>query len=299
MRLGDDALLRLTTALDEPDLSGTRYRLIGPLGQGGMGNVYVAEDTVLLRNVALKVLRVQDSTGELAARLESEARVAAALEHPGIIPIHDLGILPDGRVFYVSKLVQGIRLDEYAARTESLADKLRVFIKICEAVAYAHSRKVLHRDLKPANIMVGEFGEVLILDWGTAREQQADASHTAGHGTHGYMPPEQERGEALDARADIFALGATLREFVTLRSMPKPLASIITKAMHHDKSGRYDSALALSDDVARFIDGEPVAAHRETPLEMLVRQVNKHRFILIILLTYMLIRLIFFLALKR
>lgn len=311
MKLPDETLNHLREAIDEPDLSQTKYKLVAPLGQGGMGSVYVAEDTVLNRQVALKVLRVQDRQGELVKRMQREAQTAAQLEHPGIIPVHDLGNLPDGRVFYVTKLVQGLQLDEYAARAETQSERLRVFLKICDAVSYAHSKGVLHRDVKPANIMVGEFGEVLVLDWGTARGAEDLTAHTAGHGTKGYMSPEQAKGEPLDARADIFALGATLYALLTrtdaadgfmreqLRSLPKALAAIIRKAAHETREERYRTVAELAGDILRFLDGEPVTAYHETPLEKLARMVNRHRFIVIILLTYMVIRLIFYLALKR
>jgi len=311
MRLPDDALDHLREVIEEPDLSQTKYKLVGPLGQGGMGNVFIAEDTTLHRNVALKVLRVHDKQGELVKRMKAEAQTAAQLEHPGIIPVHDLGTLPDGRVFYVTKLVQGLRLDEFAARTDSMSDRLRVFLKICDAVAYAHSKNVLHRDLKPANVMVGEFGEVLVLDWGTARESNDDTAHTGGHGTVGYMSPEQMRGDTLDLRADIFALGATLYHLLSrsdpvngllrehMRALPKELAAIIRKAAHQSRNERYVSTADLADDVLRYLDGEPVTAYRESPLEKVARLVSKHRFIVIILLTYMVIRLIFYLALRR
>jgi len=311
MRLPDSTLAHLSEVIDAPDLTGTKYRVIDLLGQGGMGNVFVAEDTELGRKVALKVLRVGDAQGELVKRMREEARIAARLEHPGIIPVHDLGLLPDGRVYYVTKLVQGQRLDEYAAQTESIAERLRVFLKVCEAVSYAHSQGVLHRDLKPANIMVGEFGEVLVLDWGTARGVNRDECHTAAHGTPGYMPPEQIAGATLDARADVYALGATLYVLLTrdlsanvtgrehLKSLPKPLAAMIRKALAQDAAGRYESVGHLAADVVRFLDGEPVSAYRETPLEKLSRFLNRHQFIVIILLTYMVIRLVFFLALRR
>lgn len=311
MKLPDDALNHLREVIEEPDLSQTKYKLVAPLGQGGMGNVFVAFDTTLNRNVALKVLRVHDRHGELVKRMKAEAQTAAQLEHPGIIPVHDLGVLPDGRVFYVTKLVQGLRLDEFAARAESTSDKLRVFLKVCDAVAYAHSKNVLHRDVKPANIMVGEFGEVLVLDWGTAREVSEDTAHTGGHGTTGYMSPEQTKGEPLDTRADIFALGATLYSLLTssdpvhgflrehMRSLPKPLAAIIRKAANANRNERYSTAAHLADDVLRYLDGEPVTAYHESPLERAGRLVSRHRFIVIILLTYMVIRLIFYLALRR
>ncbi|MBK6765172.1 MAG: serine/threonine protein kinase [bacterium] len=311
MRLGDDTLDHLREVIDEPDLSGTKYRLLETLGQGGMGHVFVAEDTELRRKVALKVLRVGDAQGELVKRMQKEARTAARLEHPGIIPVHDLGLLPDGRVYYVTKLVHGQRLDEFAASTESVAERLRVFLKICEAVSYAHSQGVLHRDVKPANIMVGEFGEVLVLDWGTAGATEPSKGHTAGHGTPGFMSPEQCAGATLDARADVYALGATLYVLLTrdlsldaarrehLRSLPRPLAGIIRKEQAQDLEQRYGSAKELADDIVRWLDGEPVSAYRETPLEKLARFLNRNRFIVIILLTYMVIRLIFYLALKR
>jgi serine/threonine protein kinase len=311
MKLDDDALNHLQDAIDEPDLSQTKYKLVAPLGQGGMGSVFVAEDTVLKRKVALKVLRVHDQQGELVRRMNEEAQIAARLEHPGIIPVHDLGTLPDGRVFYVTKLVQGKRLDEFAAKTDSLSERLRVFLKICDAVAYAHSKNVLHRDLKPANIMVGEFGEVLILDWGTARDIENESAHTKYHGTPGYMSPEQQSGDALDARADVFALGATLFHLVTrsdpadgisrehLRALPNPLAAMIRKATAASKENRYESVRNLAGDVERFLDGEPVEAYSESPLEKAARLLSKHRFMVIILLTYIVIRLIFYLALRR
>jgi serine/threonine protein kinase len=258
--LSDEALDRLRAAATAPDLAGTRYSLIRQLGRGGMGAVYLAEDATLGRRVALKVLDLPDPSGELTARLLREARVLASLEHPGIVPVHDVGTLADGRVFYTMKFVEGQRLDERADRrldqglegrsdqrlaaTDSLPDRLRIFERICEAVAFAHARGVLHRDLKPENIMVGPFGEVLVMDWGVAKilrdaaeGMPADSSglpppaaapgaqkpalaateHGAVLGTPGYMAPEQARGETknLDERADVFSLGAILRFLLT------------------------------------------------------------------------------------
>src|SRR5262249_14401960 len=133
------------------------------------GVVYSAQDETLERRVALKVLEVPGSESELASRLMREARVLALLEHPGIVPVHDVGTLADGRVFYTMKFVEGQRLDQYIATVASVPDRLRIFLRICEAVAFAHARGVLHRDLKPANMMVGPFGEVLVMDWGLAK----------------------------------------------------------------------------------------------------------------------------------
>src|SRR5277367_1147928 len=167
--LSDDAVARLRDAWSEPDFSGTPYRFVGALGRGGMGAVFLVEDSRLGRRVAMKVLDLPDRAGELEARLLREARVLAQIEHPGIVPVHDVGSLADGRVFYTMKYVEGQRLDEWAATSASVAERLRLFEKICEPVAFAHSRGVLHRDLKPANVMVGPFGEVLVMDWGVAK----------------------------------------------------------------------------------------------------------------------------------
>ena len=246
--LSDQALERLRRAADAPDLSGTRYRVLECIGRGGMGAVYLAEDTTLQRRVALKVLEVCAQSGaaaELPARLLREAHILARLEHPGIVPVHDAGTLADGRCFYAMKYVQGKRLDQWATGLASAAERLRVFQRICDAVAFAHSNGVLHRDLKPENVMVGPFGEVLVMDWGVAKilhlarvgssESTTDAvapgSWSPGGaaqgakpgtsdtrdgtviGTPGYMSPEQARGETarVDERSDLYSLGMMLK----------------------------------------------------------------------------------------
>src|SRR6185369_8848170 len=165
--LSDNAVDRLRQEADLPDLGGSKYMVLHKLGSGGMGAVYLAQDVDLGRKVAVKVMNISD--GSLASRMMREARIVALLEHPSIVPIHDVGVLEDGRVFYAMKLVQGKRLDEFANGASSVSDLLRIFQKICEAVAFAHARGVIHRDLKPENIMVGPFGEVLVMDWGVAK----------------------------------------------------------------------------------------------------------------------------------
>jgi serine/threonine protein kinase len=248
--ISDRALERLRDGAEIPDLAETHYRLLERVARGGMGVVYTAEDEKLQRRVALKILDVPGTHGDLAKRLIREARVLARLEHPGIVPVHDVGTLADGRVFYTMKFVEGQRLDQYLASVNSMPDRLRLFLRICDAVGFAHARGVLHRDLKPSNIMVGPFGEVLVMDWGLAKilreetlrgAQETDPeativekskpSVTAGDtteipavtehgtvmGTPGYMSPEQARGdvETTDARSDIFSLGALLRFLLT------------------------------------------------------------------------------------
>ena len=188
--LSDGALDRLRAGAGAPDLGGTRYRLVRRIGRGGMGAVYLAQDTTLARRVALKVLDRPDPDGHLAARLVREAHVLARLEHPGIVPVHDVGTLPDGRFFYTMKLVRGDRLDHHLRRGGSLQERLRLFVRICDAVAFAHAHGVLHRDLKPENIMVGPFGEVLVMDWGVAKIIGAAPAAIAGNGGAGAEPSD-------------------------------------------------------------------------------------------------------------
>lgn len=255
--LSDNALRRLREEADLPDLGSSKYQVVNKLGSGGMGTVYLAQDIDLGRKVAVKVMNVAEQTGALAARMTREARIVALLEHPSIVPIHDVGALDDGRVFYAMKLVQGKRLDEFATGATSLSDLLRIFQKVCEAVAFAHTRGVIHRDLKPENIMVGSFGEVLVMDWGVAKVlSQPKAEVVAGPrekgtelgiiedadlvatlplidaglptdtssgtviGTPAYMAPEQALGktELLDQRSDVYALGAVLYFLLTSRA---------------------------------------------------------------------------------
>ena len=191
--LSDAALRHLREISDQPDLTGTPYALVETLGRGGMGAVYLAHDSRLDREVALKVVQLPEGKGDLD-RLLLEARVLAQLEHPGIVPVHDAGVLPDGRAFYVMKHVRGYGLDEYA-RTAPLPERLRAFERICEAVAFAHAHGVIHRDLKPENVMVGPFGEVLVMDWGVAKVRRPRLSPS---GTPPPNPPHRERGSRLE-----------------------------------------------------------------------------------------------------
>ena len=141
--LSDDKLNHLRTIVNDPDFSSTKYKNIKELGRGGMGTVYLAEDRELNRQVAVKVLNTPDITDDLRQRMIREAQIIAGLEHPGIVPVHDVGTLPDGRIFYAMKFVRGLRLDEYAAQGASLRDRLRKFQAVCDAVAFAHARTAL------------------------------------------------------------------------------------------------------------------------------------------------------------
>jgi serine/threonine protein kinase len=299
-RLSDAAIDRLRTLPDVPDFSGTRYELLDPLARGGMGVVFRARDRELDREVAIKVTML--ATEADADRLRAEARTLAALEHPGTVPVHDVGRLPDGRVYAVMMLVRGERLD-VAARGLSLNDRLRLFDRVCDTVSFAHARGVIHRDLKPANIMVGPFGRVFILDWGLALPGPQPGSDpttslvpvTSG-GTDGYMPPEQMAGMA-DARTDVYALGAILRDLMADSDLGsqvlRPLKSIVARAMGSDPASRYATAADLAADVRRFLDGAVVSAHRETSVERAVRLTRTYRTPIALVLTYLAMRILF------
>ena len=268
--ISEPALDRLSAMFQGPDVSGTRYELISILGRGGMGIVYLARDTVLEREVALKI--VERPTDEA-----NEARILARLEHPGIVPVHDFGQLPDGRLFYAMKRVRGDRLDRWMASGRDLSERLGVFLRVCEAVAFAHARGVVHRDLKPENVMVGEFGEVLVLDWGL----RIDGTIA---GTPEYMAPEQARGDAaVDHRVDVFALGAMLESIAETA----PVLAIARKARAADRGARYQDVQALAADVARFLAGRAVEAHRERLIDRLARFGRRYRLPILLVLTYL------------
>jgi eukaryotic-like serine/threonine-protein kinase len=286
--ISDRAIDRLREAAAWPELD-ARYSITGVAGHGGMGTVYVARDQLLDRDVAVKVLDLADQKGVRAARLQKEAGILARLDHPGIVPIHDAGVLPDGRTFYVMKLVQGRRLDALLAAHPSLSDRLNTFARVLDAVAFAHAQGVVHRDLKPENVMVGSFGEVYVMDWGVAQDHHADGE-PAVVGTPGFMPPEQEHpGDRVDARADIFALGAMLTH-VAGPAAPSALKAIAEKARRPDVAVRYQDVTSLAADLARFRNQESVEAHRESAAERAVRLYRRYELPILLLLAYVVMR---------
>jgi serine/threonine-protein kinase len=209
-------------------------RIFSELGRGGMGRIHPATDRNLLRHVALKRL-----DRELAKEpfyrdgFIAEAQITGQLEHPNVVPVHELAIdEATGVPFFTMKLVQGVSFEHWLrdpsrplGSTARLEDGLDIFVKICDAVAYAHHRGVIHRDIKPENVMVGSFGQVYLMDWGLARlTKTRPASGKAAQmeapgavGTPGYMAPEQGRGNPaeMDERSDVFGLGAVLYEIVS------------------------------------------------------------------------------------
>ena len=272
-----------------------------------MASVRRAKDRNLLRTVAIKILD-QDIARHApeVQRFVEEAQITGQLEHPGIVPVHEMGTDQDGVHYICMRYVRGQTLEEAIAdagderlSSEKLTDLLQIFVKVCDAVAFAHSRGILHRDIKPSNVMVGEFGQVYVVDWGIAsllpggsgavsvrRPEGLNLDHPgAPLGTFGYMAPEQLRGDSeLDARTDVFALGATLFHILTgeppyrkttmgelvlqiaFADIPDPrsrtscaipdgLCQMVRRATALDRDERYPTVLDLRDDVRRFLRG--------------------------------------------
>lgn len=287
--LGDAAVAHLRDVAEWPDVGG-RYEITRRLGRGGMGTVYAAHDRVLHREVAIKVLDDIGRHGD-AERLLAEARVLGRLEHPGIVPVHDAGTLPDGRVFYVMKLVRGDRLDA-AVVSRTLSERLDLFLRICDAVSFAHAHGIVHRDLKPQNVMLGPFGDVLVMDWGVAKVPDGAPDAAVVVGTPGYMAPEQALdARSVDARADIFALGVLL-EAMLPEPAPRPLVGIARHAQAPQAEQRYETVQGLARDVTRFREGAPVDAYRESAFERLARVYQRHRLPITLVLVYMVVRVI-------
>ncbi len=261
VRLKTESSEMLAAALWDPDLGlapvraileGKKYKVLGTIGRGGMGVVHQARDLRIVRNVAMKVIKTSSQfSRENVLRFVDEAQLTGQLQHPNIIPVYELGLDEFGEVFYTMKYVKGTTLDQVLRRIREreedaikkfpLATLLTVFQKICDGVAYAHSMGVVHRDLKPDNVMIGEYGEVLVMDWGLAKKMasgmhdehlgdtvlQMPASDLRGFetlnglivGTPPYISPEAARGDLdqIDPRSDIHVLGSILYAILTLR----------------------------------------------------------------------------------
>jgi eukaryotic-like serine/threonine-protein kinase len=294
-----------------------RYSAGATLGVGGVGEVTLYADRFIGRAVALKTMRVSEgeSTGSTTERFLREARVQGQLEHPSIVPVYDCGVRPDGREYFTMMRVRGATLtDVLRARGEVRVDSDRVgpygrrrlleaFVRVCLAVDFAHTRGIVHRDLKPSNIMLGDFGEVYVLDWGVAKvlgspERDAGLPEPAGVkgpgvteqgkwlGTPGFMAPEQLEAGPVDARTDVYALGAILFEILAGRplhgpgnpaeivrstlsgadarpsqrcpevELPPEFDAISQRATARRPEDRYPTARALSEDVEKFLDGD-------------------------------------------
>lgn len=348
-----------------PEIDPHHYRSDAEVARGGMGRITAAFDQRLGRRVALKELL--EPAGEQLARFHREALITARLQHPSIVPVYEAGQWPTGEPFFAMKLVSGRPLDRVIAEAKSLADRIALLPRIVaasEAIAYAHSQRIVHRDLKPGNILIGEFGETVVIDWGLAKDLDLDdaaadidsaprhdrepSAQTAGEpeqpagtperphrqpgapplssrgvrsvgptgvstltvagavmGTPAYMAPEQARGEPIDERCDVFALGAmlyhtlagrppydakTATEVITaaadgrvvpLRERDAAIApdliAIVERAMAQQLDQRYRSARELAEELRRFMTGQLVGAHRYTAWQHIRRLVRQHR----------------------
>ena len=251
--------------------AGDRYRILGELGRGGMGIVLSAVDLRLGRQVAIKILQETPAADSRALRsFIEEAQIAGQLQHPSIVPVYDIGFAGPGRIYFSMKFVRGQTLKEALGdrgdSEENLTSFLGHFSRAVEAVSYAHARGVVHRDLKPSNIMLGRFGEVLVLDWGLAKLTDTVSDRSLGQsgsirilgemteglhsvagqvkGTPSYMSPEQARGEtdSIGPRSDVFALGGILAEIITGKGIHD--SSDVAEIHARTASGNFDQVHA-------------------------------------------------------
>ncbi len=233
------------------------YQIREVLGRGGMGEVALAHDPSIGRDVALKRMR-GEPTAEMIERFLREAKIQARLDHPGIVPVHEFGRDGDGRPFFTMKRLTGTTLAAVLASGEATLQRLlRVIVDVCQAVELAHSRGVVHRDLKPSNIMLGDFGEVYVIDWGVAKvlgEEELPAAEgiamsSSNHtrtgqllGTPGYMSPEQIQGERIGPPSDVYALGSILFELLADEPLhprgPAAIASTLSGTVQTSPAAR-------------------------------------------------------------
>ncbi|MCK6489672.1 MAG: SUMF1/EgtB/PvdO family nonheme iron enzyme [Planctomycetes bacterium] len=344
----DQQRLVRTLRIEGGSADAGRFSIKRKLAAGGMGAVLEIADRDFGRNTAMKVIKPEARNHpDALVRFLAEARVTAQLEHPNIVPIHDLGAMGDGTLFFTMKFIRGrsfgqvvkaLKEGDAAVRAEWNETALLMgFLKVLDGVGFAHAQQVVHRDIKPDNIMIGAHGEVLVVDWGIAKmldqsaqrqvdaelvkqaktlvqaadwQEQDDGSLTMdgqAMGTPMYMPPEQARGDlaAIDGRSDIYALGATLYELITLKrsveannlqallnkvmvgdiipvTTAKPdidpdLAAIITKAMRREPADRYQTCGAMAADIRSLLAGQAVAARQRSLAEALRAWVAAHR----------------------
>jgi serine/threonine protein kinase/tetratricopeptide (TPR) repeat protein/class 3 adenylate cyclase len=285
------------------------YEIQGKLGEGGMGVVYRALDPQLEREVALKVLSGHRESEIARVRFEREARAAARMHHPGIVPIYDLSI-DDQLCYYTMELIEGQSLKEWMKERSGRVDPRQwadLIQKVAEAVHYAHSHGVVHRDIKPANILLRPTEEPAILDFGIARSADDIDITSTGQlvGTPAYMSPEQARGEETGTASDVYSLGVLIYEGLAGRlpflattpsamiemiksrdpddlgrvrsGLPRDIVTICERAMRKEPENRYPSAASLAEDLRCFLEGDPIRARRMTGIERTWRLIRKHQ----------------------
>ncbi|MBA3686230.1 MAG: protein kinase, partial [Planctomycetes bacterium] len=293
-----------------------RYSINGVVGQGATSQVFDALDHTFDRHIAVKYLHGEKAMdARRIARFMKEAKVTARLEHPNIAPVHDMDFTVDGGIYFTMRMITGTSLGDavQAARAGRPApqiatyyQRVSLFLRVAEALACAHARRILHRDIKPDNIMLGAFGEVVLVDWGSALVLDEDGPRSERVvGTPNYMSPEQARSEPVDERSDIHCLGAALFEVLTLRlplsarndaefwerkrrgaidppsaeeaaRVPKRLLAIALKAMAPIPSQRYATVQEFADDLSRYQAGLAISAYRDSTIERLLRWHRQH-----------------------
>jgi tetratricopeptide (TPR) repeat protein/predicted Ser/Thr protein kinase len=299
-RLPEPATRAVQEAVADPSQRFGRYVRVSLLGEGGAGEVWKAWDVGLERWVALKFLKFEDA--DELARLKREAQTAAKLSHPNIAAVFEMGEA-NGRTFLVMEYIDGQTLVDYPRQDHrQLVSLLR---EVAQAIQYAHDQGLVHRDIKPGNIMVDSAGRPFILDFGLARHVNSDRSlgeHILG--TPSYMSPEQARGGEVDARSDVWSLGATLYELLSdrppfrggnaldtldlvLREEPRPLEgiaedlrTIVSACLMKEPARRYASAARLAEDLRRWEEGEAIVAHAPSVFYRLRKKIAKRRAVL-------------------
>ncbi|QDU49628.1 serine/threonine-protein kinase [Gimesia panareensis] len=299
-----------TVSFARPSAGESRFRILRPHAKGGLGEVSVAEDTELGREVALKEIQSQFADDDISRlRFVLEAEVTGGLEHPGIVPIYGLGQYDDGRPYYAMRFIRGDSLKEAADRFHGLSPKgaakdqtldfesiefrklLGRFVDVCNAIEYAHSRGVLHRDLKPGNIMLGKYGETLVVDWGLAKVKgRDDATRTEGEttltprsgsgsaptqmgsaiGTPAFMPPEQAAGrlDALGPASDVYSLGATL--YYLLTGQPPVTGENLGEVLKRVEAGEFAAPRNVKRDIPKPLEAICLKAMARSPQERYV-----------------------------
>lgn len=286
------------------------YEIIDEIGRGGMGIVFLAEQSEPVRRfVALKVIRPGMDTRHVLERFLSERQVLAMMDHPGIAHVYDAGETAGGRPYFVMEWIDGVDLNAHSAEVKlTLRQKLALLLQICDALQYAHTRGVVHCDLKPSNILVpmaSGRAQIKVIDFGIARAIDPEAKHGAAGailtdgtvhvvGTPAYMAPELSSGDPLDVdtRADVYSLGAMLFEMITGRAPTsvgsqsedfgaekslEDLQAIVHKAMQPDRSKRYTTVVQFAEDVDRFLHHQPVRAVPQTGMYIFRKFARRHR----------------------
>jgi tRNA A-37 threonylcarbamoyl transferase component Bud32 len=246
-----------------------RYRVVRLLGEGGMGAVYLAEriDGEVEQQVAIKVVRAGTEPAIFHDRFRAERQILAALNHPGIARLFDAGHTPDGRPFLVMEYVDGVSIDQYCASLD-VRSILKLFLLVCDAVAYAHRNLIIHRDLKPSNILIDAAGRPKLLDFGIAKIlNDTEPSRTLVRIlTPDFASPEQMQGDAHTTATDVYSLGAVLAKLLSNgREIPRDVDCILRQAMRSEPEERYVTVDALAADIHGFLESRPVHARAGNP----------------------------------